>query len=66
MEIYRQHGISDDIYKEASPQQKMCQMLWQSSLGGDGPFDRKQIASLECFGGYEGSEMHTTYKYVSP
>ncbi|RSL96378.1 hypothetical protein CEP52_011490 [Fusarium oligoseptatum] len=66
MEIYRQHGISDDIYKEASPQQNMCQMLWQSSLGGNGRFDKKVIASLECFGGYEGSEMHTTYKTQSP
>ncbi|KAH0848650.1 aromatic ring hydroxylase [Fonsecaea pedrosoi] len=66
MEIYQQHGLSEAIYKEASPQQNMCQMLWQSSLGGDGPFDQKKFGSLQCFGGYEGTAMHETYKTQSP
>lgn len=64
MEIYRQHGVSEAIYQEASPQQNMCQMLWQSSLGGDGPFDKKIIGSLQAFGGYEGTELHKIYTYV--
>lgn len=62
MEIYRQHGMSEAIYEQASPQKNICQMLWQSSLGGDGPFDRKLIARLPSFGGYEGTEMHAKYR----
>jgi 2,4-dichlorophenol 6-monooxygenase len=62
MEIFRQHGIADAIYKEGSPLRNMCQVLWQTSLGGSGPHDRRIIASLPSYGGLPGSPMYETYQ----
>jgi 2,4-dichlorophenol 6-monooxygenase len=62
MEIFRQHGISDAIYAEGSPARNMSQVVWQTSLGGDGKHDRKIIGSIPSYGGYEGTAQHDTYK----
>lgn len=51
MEIFRQHGLDRAIYERAFPLRNMSKTRWCTSLGGDGPFDRKVIFELETFGG---------------
>ena len=43
MEVYRQHGIADAIYEVGCPIEKFGQIRWMTSLGGDGPLDRREI-----------------------
>ncbi|GAB3304597.1 aromatic ring hydroxylase [Epidermidibacterium keratini] len=51
MEIFRQHAVADSIYEVSSPMENMSTALWCTSIGGDGPFDRKILARLDAFGG---------------
>jgi 2,4-dichlorophenol 6-monooxygenase len=51
MEIFRQHGISEAIKAVGCPPRNMSQVLWQTSLGGTGPFDRRILGSVPCYGG---------------
>ncbi|KAJ5174154.1 uncharacterized protein N7482_000031 [Penicillium canariense] len=66
MEILRQHGMVDAIEKEATPPQQMCQVLWQTSLAGDGPLDRKVLGSLDTWGCQVGTERYATYRRDAP
>lgn len=51
MEIFRQHGIAQDIYAKAAPRGNLGKMIWLTSLGGDGALDRKVIAEADALGG---------------
>jgi 2,4-dichlorophenol 6-monooxygenase len=51
MEIFRQHGMDEDITGPGCPPQNMEEVIWQTTLGGDGPYDRKILGSVPCFGG---------------
>ena len=51
MEIFREHGIADTIYARGAPFEYMGQVAWLTSLGGDGPLDRKTIYTMDAFGG---------------
>lgn len=62
MEIFRQHGMSDAIYAQGSAIRNMSQVMWQTSLGGDGKHDRKIIGILPSYGGAEGTLLYETYK----
>lgn len=63
MEIFRQHGIADDVIGKGSPLDKMSQVRFATSLAGDGPLDRRTIFSIDAFGG--GSLRHR-YEKDSP
>jgi 2,4-dichlorophenol 6-monooxygenase len=63
MEVYRQHGIADAIYEVGCPIEKFGQIRWMTSLGGDGPLDRKEIHRMDAFG---GSSLRTRYEADSP
>jgi len=51
MEIFRAHGLAEDVYAKGSPAENMAAMCWMTSLGGDGPLDRKVIHRADAFGG---------------
>jgi 2,4-dichlorophenol 6-monooxygenase len=51
MEIFRQHGIYDAIRSASAPIEKMGLVQWRTTLGGDGPLDRRVFQQMEAFGG---------------
>lgn len=51
MEVFRQYGIADDVYAVGTPIDKMASVVWQTTLGGDGPLSGKQFHKMDCFGG---------------
>ncbi|GAB86933.1 FAD-dependent monooxygenase [Gordonia rubripertincta] len=58
MEVFRQHGIADALYEVGAPIDKFGQIRWMTSLGGDGPLDRKVIHRMDAFGGGELAERY--------
>jgi 2,4-dichlorophenol 6-monooxygenase len=58
MEIYRQHGVAEAIYEVGAPIERFGQIRWMTSLGGDGPLDRKEIHRMDAFGGYSLRERY--------
>lgn len=66
MEIFRQHGMGDELRDKSCPARNMSKVAWMSSLGGTGPTDRKLIHMANCFGGQDGSTRGNTYACVTP
>ncbi|MFB6842532.1 FAD-dependent monooxygenase [Streptomyces sp. NPDC056361] len=63
MEIFRQHGIADDVLAEAAPLEMFGKVRWQTTLAGDGPMDRRLIHEMDAFG---GGELRESYEEVGP
>lgn len=61
METFRLHAMIDDILAASCPTKNMSLIGWATSLGGDGPLDRKMIHQDSCFGGDEGTERVQPY-----
>lgn len=51
MEIFRQHGLADEVYWQGTPAAMMERITFRTSLGGDGPLDRRLIGNLDGYGG---------------
>jgi 2,4-dichlorophenol 6-monooxygenase len=51
MEIFRQHGVADAIYERSMPLKHISRIRYCTTLGGDGPLDRKTFFALDSFGG---------------
>jgi len=51
MEIMRQHGVADEIYRQGTPTSGMERISFRTSLGGEGPLDRRLIGNLDGYGG---------------
>ncbi|KAF2490671.1 hypothetical protein BU16DRAFT_595162 [Lophium mytilinum] len=66
MEVLRQHHMESEILEKGSPLWNMSQVAWQSSLGGDGPLDRKVIHKFTSFGGDDGSIKAESYRRDAP
>ncbi|KAH6972734.1 aromatic ring hydroxylase [Ilyonectria sp. MPI-CAGE-AT-0026] len=66
LEIFRQHGLATEVLAKGTPPSQMSQVLWQTSLGGDGPLDRKVLGSIETWGCKPGSERRSTYERCAP
>jgi 2,4-dichlorophenol 6-monooxygenase len=58
MEIYRHHGLADSIYAQGAPAENRGKIHFMTSLGGDGPFDRKRFASPDVLGAGDGKAMY--------
>ena len=43
LEMFAQHGFADAVYAEGSSLEAMGRISFRTSLGGDGPFDRRKI-----------------------
>lgn len=50
MEIFRQHGVSAEIYKYAHTIGEHAKMRWCTTLHGDGPMDRRTLYEIDAFG----------------
>jgi 2,4-dichlorophenol 6-monooxygenase len=50
MEIFRQHGVADDLYEIGMPMAN-CKVRYVTSLGGDGPLDKRELFIFDGFGG---------------
>ena len=64
MEVLRQHGLADTVYQRSVPLEYISKMRWCTSLGGDGPWDRKTLYDLEAWGG--GSLARTGAEVQTP
>jgi 2,4-dichlorophenol 6-monooxygenase len=51
MEIFQQFGFADEVYAAGSPMENISGVTWYTSLGGDGPTDRRVFMELDAFGG---------------
>ena len=51
LEIFRQHGLADEVYRQGTPTAGMERISFRTSLGGDGPLDRQLIGNLDGYGG---------------
>ena len=58
MEIFTRHGLADEIYRQGTPAHLMERITFRTSLGGDGPLDRRLIGNLD---GYGGGELKARY-----
>ncbi|MGH8516944.1 MAG: FAD-dependent monooxygenase [Panacagrimonas sp.] len=56
MEILRQHRLAQDIYAMGTPPDNMSRAMWLTTLGGDGPHDRKVIFEMDGIGGTGDSQ----------
>ncbi|WP_374665860.1 FAD-dependent monooxygenase [Ramlibacter sp.] len=63
MEIFRQHGVAEQIYAKSLPVEYVSTTRWVTSLGGDGPHDRKMLYEMETFG---GGSLRAHYRANSP
>src|SRR5215216_304996 len=63
MEAFRQHGVADAINAVGAPIEKFGKVRWTTSMGGDGPLDRKIIHEMDAFG---GGSLRPTYEADSP
>lgn len=50
LEILRQAGVADDIYQLGGPPGEY-RVRFQTTLGGDGPLERKELFAMDGFGG---------------
>lgn len=51
LEIFRQHGIAEDVYGISAPPAHMSEVTWRTSLAGDGPLDARELHRMDAFGG---------------
>ena len=62
MEIFRQHGLADVVYDKGATMKHMGKVARQTTLGGDGPFDRTVFQVIDAFG---GGPLHERYSHDS-
>jgi 2,4-dichlorophenol 6-monooxygenase len=63
MEIFRRHGVAQDIQRSGVPAQNRQRAVWMTSLGGDDPVERRELFSIDLNG--EGS-FRELYEKDSP
>jgi len=51
MELFRQFEMADDVYAVGTPVENMSSVVWQTTLAGNGPLQRKIFHKMDCFGG---------------
>ena len=56
MELLRQIDVADAVYAKSMPLKHIAHIRWCTTLGGDGPLDRRTFYRIESFGG--GSLTH--------
>jgi 2,4-dichlorophenol 6-monooxygenase len=63
LEIFREYGLADAVYGQGTPLENMRCVVWLTSLGGDGPLDKKTIYRMDAFG---GGAYEDVYRADSP
>jgi len=62
MEIFDGFGLAEQVYDVGSPRDAISKISWYTSLGGDGPTDRRLFMDLDAFG---GGELRALYERTS-
>ena len=65
MEIFRQHGLADEVYAKGTPPYNRSRTKWYTSLGGDNPLAGKTIFEMGALGGH-GTPRIVHYLETSP
>lgn len=60
LEVFRQHGVADQIYAVGAPIENFGKIKWVTSLGGDRALDRRLIHEMDAFGGGSLRERYLT------
>ncbi|MCO5975045.1 FAD-dependent monooxygenase [Actinoallomurus soli] len=63
MEIYRQHGLDEEVVEQGAPLDKFGKVRWQTSLAGGGPLDARLIHEMDAFG---GGALQEAYEAAGP
>ncbi len=63
MEIFRQHGLAEEIYAVGTPMPLMGKVRWCTTLGGQDALDARTFQTIDAFG---GGELARTYLKDSP
>jgi 2,4-dichlorophenol 6-monooxygenase len=58
MEIFRQHGLADELYEVGTPMSQLGKVKFMTTLGGDGHLDGRTLFELESFGGGATAEAY--------
>ncbi|GAA1000611.1 FAD-dependent monooxygenase [Acrocarpospora macrocephala] len=58
MEIFRQHGLADEVYAVGTPMANLGTVKMVTTLGGDGPLDRRTLQEMDAFGGGSLAEAY--------
>jgi 2,4-dichlorophenol 6-monooxygenase len=66
MEIYRLHAVADSIYAKSAPRANSAKIKWVTSLGGDGPLDRKVLAESDVMGGGDVAPVYDAKGFSPP
>jgi 2,4-dichlorophenol 6-monooxygenase len=51
LEIFRRHGLSEDVYRAGAAREHNSTCRWFTSLGGDEPWDQREIHVTDAWGG---------------
>jgi 2,4-dichlorophenol 6-monooxygenase len=65
MEIFRQHGLADEVYEKGTPPYNRSRTKWYTSLGGADPLAGKTIFEMGALGGH-GTGRIVHYLETSP
>lgn len=58
MEIFRRHGIAEEIQEEGAPAENRSRSTWMTSLGGTGALDARHLFSIDLNGAGIYREMY--------
>ncbi len=65
MEIFRQHGLADEVYAKGTPPYNRSVTKWYTSLAGDNPLAGKTLFEMGALGGH-GTPHIPHYLATSP
>jgi 2,4-dichlorophenol 6-monooxygenase len=51
MEIFAQHGLAEEVYRTGAPQEANSTCRWYTSLGGERPWDGRELYAVDAWGG---------------
>ncbi|SFI60851.1 MULTISPECIES: FAD-dependent monooxygenase [Microbacterium] len=51
MEIFAQHALAEEVYARGAKPEENRAMRWLTSLGGDQPWDRQPLHTVDAWGG---------------
>lgn len=66
MEIFTLHGVADAVYAVSAPRENNAKIKWLSSVGGDGPLDRKVLAERPVMGGGDAALIYDAKGLARP
>lgn len=61
LEIFSQHGLAEDVYRLGAPRENNSTARWFTSLGGDRPWDAKELYVTDAWGGNSLRERYGRY-----